>query len=401
MKVESQSAPGGELSPVVAASETLHERVRGFARASLAQPPEEGEFEALALALARFQAAHIPGYQRLVEARGVLLERYEDLVGVPTEVFRLTRVAVHPASLDVARFRTSGTTSGLSGEHALRTLATYDELSVAYGWRALTAFQDGARPIGPRVVVALAPPPVTTLGSSLGHMMQLFMRRWDGRALSLAPQGAVFEGDSPARWLASQAGVDAEGLRRASRVALERQEPLLLLATSFALVALLEALAGAQIPAPRRTVVMFTGGFKGRSREVPRSELAQAVARVFRIPESQVVGEYGMTELSSQLYEGSLPGSGLSGPAGVYLEPPWLRVIPVDPATLKPVSRGEVGLAKIIDLANVDSAVAVLTQDLVRRDDSGGVQLLGRRRGSRQRGCSLAFEPLLAPGRPA
>ncbi|MBX3184506.1 MAG: acyl-protein synthetase [Polyangiaceae bacterium] len=389
------------MSPVVAESEALHERVRRFARASLEQPPEAGEFEALALAIARFQAEHIPGYQRLVEARGVLLERYESLVGVPTEVFRLTRVAVHPASLDVARFETSGTTSGVSGEHALRTLATYDELAVAYGWRALTVFQDSARPIGPKVVVALAPPPSSTPGSSLGHMMQLFMRCWDGRALSLTPHGAAFDGASPARWLASPAGVDVEGLKRAARLALERQEPLLLLATSFALVALLEALAGAQIPAPRRTVVMFTGGFKGRSREVTRGELTQGVARVFRIPEEQVVGEYGMTELSSQLYEGSLPGSGLSGPPGVYLEPPWLRVVPVDPATLKPTPRGEVGIAKIVDLANVDSAVAVLTQDLVRRDESGGVQLLGRRRGSRSRGCSLSFESLLAPGRPA
>jgi hypothetical protein len=54
-----------------------------------------------------------------------------------------------------------------------------------------------------------------------------------------------------------------------------------------------------------------------------------------------------------------------------------------------------VGLARFVDLGNVDSAVAVLTEDLVRvhRD---GVELLGRRRGAAPRGCSLAFESLVA-----
>ncbi|MEZ4373224.1 MAG: acyl-protein synthetase [Polyangiaceae bacterium] len=372
-------------------SAALHERVRGFAKLSLSSAGDQEPFEQLALEIARFQAKYIPGYARLVESRGVLLERFESLVAVPTDVFRLTRVAVHSLELDVATFHTSGTTAALSGKHHFRTLKTYEELSLAYGRRALTSAFGGQR-----VVVALAPPPSQAPHSSLGHMLSLFMNRWDGRAISVAPLGAVYDPQSSARWLGGSGGIDLEGLRRAALVALERQEPLLLLATSFALVAMLDGLAGAQIPAPKRTVVMYTGGFKGRSREVKPEQLRREVARVFRIPEVQVTGEYGMTELTSQLYEGTLPGSDLSAPPGVYLEPPWLRVIPVDPVTLKPVKGGETGLAKIIDLGNVDSAVGILTQDLVRRvpvaEGLSGIELLGRRKGSPARGCSLSFE---------
>ena len=378
-------------APHLSESDALHERVRSFARANLSGAPHDDRFEELALEVARFQARYIPGYARLVESRGVLLERFENIVAVPTDVFRLTRVAVHGADHDVATFHTSGTTAALSGKHHFRTLKTYEELSLAFGRRALTSAFGGQR-----VVVALAPQPSQAPHSSLGHMLRLFMNRWDGRALSVAPRGAVYDPESGARWLGGSGGIDLEGLRRAALVALERQEPLLLLATSFALVAMLDGLAGAQVPAPKRTVVMYTGGFKGRSREVKPEELRREVARVFRIPEAHVTGEYGMTELTSQLYEGTLPGSDLSAPPGVYLEPPWLRVIPVDPVSLRPVRSGEVGLAKIIDIGNVDSAVGVLTQDLVRRvpvaDDRSGIELLGRRKGSPARGCSLSFE---------
>ncbi len=391
---------GGDSTPdpSLLQSEALHAKVRAFARATLAgSSAEPAQFEELALEIARFQAQHIPGYARLVESRGALLERFDSIVAVPTDVFRLARVAVHAPQHDVARFHTSGTTTTRSGVHYFRTLKTYSELSLAFGRHALTsAFS------GPRVVVALAPPPSQTPRSSLGYMMSLFMNKWDGRALNVAPQGAVFDPESSSRWLAGRGGIDLDGLRRAALLALERQEPLLVMATSLALGAMLDGLAGAQIPAPKRTLVMFTGGAKGRACEVKPDDLRRQVARVFRVPEAHVLGEYGMTELSSQLYEGTIPGGSIGAPVGVYVEPPWLRVQPVDPATLRAVPRGNIGLAKIIDLGNVDSAVAVLTQDLVRRVEwpehaPGGVELIGRRPGSAPRGCSLAFESLVGP----
>src|SRR5262249_26293027 len=149
---------------------------------------------------------------------------------------------------------------------------------------------------------------------------------------------------------------------------------------------------------PEGSRAMHTGGFKGRSREVAPHELRAAMASTFGIATQCVVGEYGMTELSSQLYEGTLRASaGLPTPAtrhGVFVPPPWLRVAAVDPETLAPVPAGEVGILRFEDLANVDSALAVQTADRGRLVD-GGVELLGRLPGAPPRGCSLVVAELL------
>jgi hypothetical protein len=361
-------------------SESLHRRVRAFAGGT---SPET--FEALALDIARFQAENSPGFARLVASRGTPLARLADIPGVPTEAFRLTRVATHPPELDAARFATSGTTSEARGVHAFRTLDTYEAVALAFGARALCGFRRG-----PRVVVSLAPAPGEEPTSSLGFMMQLFQREWDGRSLA----DGDFSRELAARWLLGPDGLDLDGLRHAARVALRRGEPLLVLATAFALVGLVDAVAGGKLECPPETAVMVTGGFKGRSREVDKNDLRAEVARAFGVPETHVLAEYGMTELTSQLYEGTLPGAELTGERDLLLEPSWLRVEPVDPVTLEPVPPGDAGIARIIDLGNVDSAVVVQTEDLVRRRGAG-IELLGRRPGATARGCSLAVEAWL------
>jgi hypothetical protein len=216
------------------------------------------------------------------------------------------------------------------------------------------------------------------------------MQEFDGRGLD----GASFAPHDPNRWLVRAEGIDLTGLERACALAAQRAEPVLLLATSFALVGLLDALGGAERALPPGSVVMQTGGFKGRTREIAARELRTELARTFRIPEAAIVSEYGMTELSSQLYEGTLPGGALHAEAGLYLSPPWMRVSAVDPVSLSVLEPGEPGLARFVDLANVDSAVAIVTRDRVRQVE-GGVQLLGREAGAPPRGCSLSIEALL------
>jgi hypothetical protein len=366
---------------VIADSDALHARVRAFARGA-----SSDDFETLALSIARFQARYSPGFARLVGKTS--LDRLERIPSVPTDAFRLTRVAVHSPELDVARFVTSGTTGSERGTHAFRTTNTYAELSLAFGRRALTAH--GRRP----TVVALADLPGERPSSSLGYMIDHFARSLDGRALD----GGPFLPSAPDRYLLRASGVDLQALLRAADVARARGEPLLVLATAFALVALLDALGGARLPLPAGSAVMQTGGYKGRSRELDPVLLRSSVAECFEIPENSLVAEYGMTELASQLYEGTLAGAELRAPPWTLLEPPWLRVVPVDPETLAPVAAGKVGLARFIDLANVDSAVAILTRDLVRRNELG-IELLGRAPGALPRGCSLAVEALLESGR--
>jgi hypothetical protein len=367
-------------------SETLHARVRAFA-AEVAPPGET--FEGLALELARFQARYSAGFARLVDAAQSSLDTVASIPAVPTAAFRMTRVAVHPPERDQVRFRTSGTT-GAPGIHPMRTTATYRELALRWGRAALASTWSGRW-----VVVALAPPPTRPPTSSLGFMLAAFMQSFEGRPLVDEPASCT--ADLSERWLVSARGIDLTRLERSVELARERQEPLMVLATSFALVLLLDALGDRQLVFPKRTVVMQTGGYKGKSRELEPAVLRARTARAFGILPAQVVGEYGMTELTSQLYEGVLPGSLLRGDHGVYLPPRWLEVEPVDPVTLEPVPDGQVGVARFIDLGNVDSAVSIVTQDLVRRQ-SGGIELLGRRPGAESRGCSLALEALVTRG---
>jgi acyl-CoA synthetase (AMP-forming)/AMP-acid ligase II len=214
-------------------------------------------------------------------------------------------------------------------------------------------------------------------------MMELFARELGGAA----------------SWHLAGGVVDVEGVLRACAEARQGQEPALVLGTSFAFVHLLDAAGASELELPAGSRAMQTGGFKGRSREVAAPELRGAIAARFAVPERHIVAEYGMTELSSQLYEGTLAHPS-DAEHGVYLAPPWLRVVAVDPSSLAPLPDGEVGIARIVDLANVDSAVAVQTADRVRvlpgrGVEAGRVELLGRAPGATPRGCSIAIDELL------
>ena len=373
---------------LLAISDDLHERVQRFAAGT---SPET--FQALALAIARFQAEASPGFRRLLQASGRELYTLDDIPAVPTEAFRLSRVATFPAELDRLRFFTSGTTGSQRGLHAMRRADTYERLSLAFGRQALLPDHAGAGAL----VIALAPAPSDPPTSSLGYMMARFMETFDGQRLDASE--AAFDVASPARWLLDERGVSLRGLQRAVRAALIRQQPVLLLGTAFALVQLFDDPAALHLALSPGSVVMQTGGFKGRTREVSMVELREQLSAGLDMTPDRIVGEYGMTELTSQLYEGTIAESTLgkrrqTTVSGVYFEPPWLRVTPVDPLNLNPVADGEVGLARFTDLGNVDSAVCVVTQDLVRRS-GGGIELLGRQPGATPRGCSLAIEALL------
>jgi acyl-CoA synthetase (AMP-forming)/AMP-acid ligase II len=372
-----------------AESDALHARVQAFLRAAIIDPTRTPEpFEAIAVALARFQAARIPAVARLARARGIDLAsatRAAEVPAVPCDVFRLTRVAAHAPDEDVAIFRTSGTSQGREarGEHPLRTTATY-ELGARL-WAERLLWPDTTR----LRAVVLASPLAEQPDSSLGFMLDRFAALLGGGSFHLR-NGAL----------------DARDVAEAAARARAANEPALVLATSFALVHLLDARRGLDLHLPPGSRVMQTGGFKGRSREVAPDELRAAVSEAFAVPENQVIGEYGMTELSSQLYETTLAAALGKWPAdearhGVYAAPPWVRVTAVDPATLSPLSDGEIGIARLVDLANVDSAVAIQTADRVRvlpgSTGNHSIELLGRAPGAPPRGCSIAVDDMLGP----
>src|SRR5262249_37088436 len=143
----------------------------------------------------------------------------------------------------------------------------------------------------PMTFLVLAPR-AGALESSLGFMLELFADRFAVRARYLQPK----EGEP----------IDESGLTAALNEACRAGMPAVVMGTSFGFVHALDALRGARFALPPGSRAMHTGGFKGRSREVAPDELRAAIAGAFGLEIGSVVGEYGMTELSSQLYEGTL-----------------------------------------------------------------------------------------------
>ena len=120
-----------------------------------------------------------------------------------------------------------------------------------------------------------------------------------------------------------------------------------------------------------------------------REELVEQLGLRLALRAEAMVREYGMTELTSQCYTSSEPGADPE----LFLPPAWVRVRILDPENLEELPPGELGVIAIFDLANVGSALHVLTEDLgVLRGE--GFQLRGRAAGAELRGCSLAVEEL-------
>src|SRR5512142_2006702 len=167
-------------------SDALHARVQDWIVSDVAS---REPFEAVALDIARFQAEFNARYARLVQARGSRLDSLDTIAPVPTDAFRLTRIAVHAPELDVVRYATSGTTSSSRGMHAMRRTDTYATAAVTGGRAALLHGSHKA------AVVALLPgmDPQT---SSLAAMGRMFMDAFE----PMAPGSAPMPGE-PSAWL--------------------------------------------------------------------------------------------------------------------------------------------------------------------------------------------------------
>jgi hypothetical protein len=187
----------------------------------------------------------------------------------------------------------------------------------------------------------------------------------------------------------SDTGWRLDGERAAGTLAeaMDAGEPVLLVGTAFSFVELLDWLAAraraVRLPAGSRA--METGGYKGRSRSLPRNELHAGIGRTLGIPPADVISEYGMSELSSQAYDRRI---GSAEEVRRFRFPPWARIRIVSPETLAEAAIGETGLVEVVDLANVRSVLAIRTEDLaVRRED--GFDWAGRSPAAEPRGCSL------------
>lgn len=309
-------------------------------------------------------------------AAGALGDRHPsclaEIPSVPTDVFKVARVACFPEAACVRVFETSGTTQDVHGRHEFADLSLYAAAAETAAARWLLP-GSGYR------CVLLAEPEEIAPTSSLSFMLARFAARWH--------QGST----DP--WVVRRAALDAVAVTETLTAACRDGVPVALLGTSFSFVHLLDALRDRRWRLPPGSVAMPTGGFKGRSREIEPGVLRGMIGEVFGLTEADVAGEYGMTELSSQGYEARREGS------ASYRVPPWVRVSMVDAATLREVPRGEVGLVRVVDLMNLGSAVAIQTSDLGRMDaDGDGFVVLGRAPGATPRGCARAMDAALSGG---
>lgn len=353
---------------------SLRSRIARFIDRCADGQRDDASRDALLSELSLEQAQNVEPYRRYLLSEQRRPEAF-GLPALPTDVFRFARVSSHAPHLDIRMFRTSGTTARARGEHAFADLSLYDRAARTAASHAL--FPDPARV---RLCI-LAPSEHEVPDSSLSYMLARFVG-WFGSSLS----SYVWRDGS----LRTPVLVDS---LRASEA---RREPVALLGTSFAFVHAEDELGAQRFKLPPGSRIMQTGGFKGRSRTIEPEDMLEMLSERYGLDPAFIVQEYGMTELSSQMYEtplrAALTGAD-PGPRRLWV-PGWVRAEPIDPKTLEPVQGDAVGLLRIDDLANVGSVCAVQTSDLAQRCEDG-IVLLGRAKGAVARGCSLAVEEWL------
>lgn len=354
----------------------LRDAVLGIIEAG--EEVSEERFNELALALFAYQFRNGRIYRAYCEKRGRLPDNvgdYSAIPAVPTDAFKAAPLLCGDPADATHLFRTSGTTlgAGRRGEHHFLDVDIY---------RAAlrTSFRRHLLPDRSRMrIISLVPSASEATDSSLSFMVSDLIQTFGERATTAVGLD----------------GIDLAAFLRAAQEAIDSAQPVIVIGTSFSFVHLLDALRAdqADLRLPEGSRAMDTGGFKGRSREVPREELYGAIERGLGIPAHSIVNEYGMTEMSSQFYDGTV-----SRAAPVdqrrHTRPAWVRTISCDPETLEPLPEGSVGILRHLDLANVDSVMALQTADM-GRVEGGRIELLGRAAGSEPRGCSIAMDDLL------
>jgi hypothetical protein len=356
-----------------------------ISNAQLATP--DPQFSELALELFALQFKHNSVYRKICESRQLTpaaVKLWTQIPAVPTAAFKeLELTSLAPAER-TAVFHSSGTTEQKPSRHfhAAESVALYE--TSLWQWFK----QNCGLRIADCGLVILTPPPGKASHSSLIHMFETIRQQ-------LGLPESVFTGSiaSDGAWT-----LDFAATIQKLNAAAKTKKPLALLGTAFSFVHLLDHLTedNLRFQLPENSRVMETGGYKNRSRSMPKGELHSLITERLGLPRENILCEYGMSELSSQAYSVTShewQGTSKSDdhPSLIthhFKFPPWARVQIMSPETGREVAEGETGLIRIFDLANVFSVAAIQTEDLgVRRGD--GFELIGRATLAEPRGCSL------------
>ena len=394
---------------LIASFDEFVAQLRAFMTRTQAQPVPlaelDAEFNRLAAALFALQRDAVPIYGEFCRKRKIsTVSDWREIPALPTSAFKEYEVTSLPPAERAHVFHSSGTTGHRPSRHFhnAQSLAVYEESLRPWFRRhflgpesKILNLQSSARsadstcsvaspaqsenpqsPIPNPQLLILTPPPFAAPHSSLAYMFDRIRGEFNS---------ALFTGrvDGEGAWT-----LDLEQTAAALEEALSARQPVALLGTALSFVHLLDHCRAGQtryrLAAGSRA--LETGGYKGRGRATPKGELRQMMTRWLGIPESHILGEYGMSELSSQAYDRILPETAVG-----FRFPPWARARIISPETGREAGEGETGMVQVFDLANVRSVLAVQTEDLaVRRGE--GFELTGRAAGAAARGCSLLLE---------
>jgi hypothetical protein len=340
-------------------------RLRGFiadSQSAMRNP----QFSELALELFALQFNYNSAYRKICEACGrtpEVVEHWTQVPAMPAAAFKeLELTSLEPEERTVV-FHSSGTTEQKPSRHFHNagSLAVYE----ASLWKWFELYFGGTGEL-----LFLTPNRITAPHSSLVYMFETV------RQMFVLPE-SVFAGHVSAdgSWT-----IDFAATIKRLETVCDAGSPLTLLGTAFSFVHLLDFLVekDLRLQLPDNSRVMETGGYKNRSRALPKTELHALISERLGVSRENIICEYGMSELNSQAYARA---------DGKFQFPPWAKMQIISPETGREVAEGEIGLIRIFDLANVFSVAAIQTEDLgVRRGD--GFELLGRAQLAEPRGCS-------------
>lgn len=309
------------------------------------------EFKRLTLETFRFQYQNVDIYRKYVDLLKVNPDRVDSIEKIPflpIQFFKSHKIIAKGFSEEI-EFTSSGTTGSETSRHFVANAELYKK-SYTNGFRHFYGSEDQY------TILALLPAYLERTGSSLVYMVDGLIKQ------SGNPNGGFYLNQLD------------ELVEKIQTIESSGQK-CLLIGVSFALLDLAEKYRLNL----KNTIVMETGGMKGRRKEIVRFELHEILTNAFGL--RSIHSEYGMTELLSQAY---------SKGNGIFHCPPWMRVLvreSNDPLSLAPV--GSSGGINVIDLANVYSCSFIQTQDLGRLNADGSFEVLGRMDSAPIRGCNL------------
>lgn len=311
---------------------------------------QEYDFDKLSLEAFQYQFRNNAVYNSYVKALGVnptVVNSVSQIPFLPVSFFKTHSVKTGDFVAETV-FESSGTTGSINSRHQVKDLLLYKE-SFTRGFELFYG------PVTDWCIIGLLPSYLERENSSLVYMVNELIRQ------SADPRSGFYL-------------TAFEKLSAVLKEAETRKQKTLLIGVTFALLDFAE-LSHLSL---QHTVVMETGGMKGRRKEMIRAEAHDLLKKGFGI--STVHSEYGMTELLSQAY---------SKGEGIFSAPPWMKILVRDEEDPLLVKETGAGIINIIDLANIDSCCFIATDDAGKVHRDGSFEVLGRMDGSDLRGCSL------------